>query len=704
MARGAPRPVTDLQMLRKAQRSKLVVVALLAAAGVAAAVYSSSGPEGRSDDPAAIFVVRSGERAPVDGAKGEPARLGFDPYAPTLRRLGFTVTEGSFDNFVARARERIADADDSDIEAILRLADWTGHAYVAFEDPAALDLSELDLVGATVDASTGFAVISVGDYGSPRTLTVPASRSSAHRGRELDLLTALFAQRPLVEVADPEAKDPHEIFALRTRLEFALERLAEIQAADENLAAARQRTRARLLEGERGAPTPTLLGASERDAPLESVIPIALADGGILSFVRPVELVTDDGVATRVAPGETWQLYYNPPGTDAAADRQRCTSLRGGEVKVAADTARFRFAVAGDALLIDDGETPRLYTLAGQVGATRAPCSFVELGPARFLAGNRGNLGVPHGSGAVARTHEEGGAHVVSVLDLTTPTPQLTELLRTPESVELREPVWLDARHLAAPIHERDGQFAGVALLSRDHPGELVLIPADAFEDAEEVWQVAAVPPGPDGIIQAATADAPRVAARLVVAAARSFSSARLHRLDLSLTYEELFRAALAFDVDRGDARLAEVDVAADDDVALALDEAAPPEGEPKVIYDEPRPSGFTDHFSIGPRVHVFWPFADAAVLLDEHTGVTDPSVSPDGARVVFQIDLGHEGHEIAALPLVGEGGLAVLTDNDLDDHTPVFTADGARVVFRTRYKLERTTWALTAGRVLPAR
>ena len=91
---------------------------------------------------------------------------------------------------------------------------------------------------------------------------------------------------------------------------------------------------------------------------------------------------------------------------------------------------------------------------------------------------------------------------------------------------------------------------------------------------------------------------------------------------------------------------------------------------------------------------------------LTEEGSVADPVVSADGRWVAFVVsNLESErdnDYEVGVAPLSGEGGQRLLTRNGLDDHAPVFSGDSKRVIFKTKYPIERTTWTLTTGRALP--
>ncbi|MCB9749998.1 MAG: hypothetical protein H6713_08350 [Myxococcales bacterium] len=688
MALASDRARSDLDILRKAQRSKLVVLGAMLTGIVGVAVLTRGGPIGKSDEPSSVFVVRSGD-----------ARFG-----PALRGLGFTVVEGDLDYFVTQAAEHQPDFEGSDVEKTLNLADWSGHAFVAFESPHALGLGapssfssyEITLAedNAPVDASTPFAVVSVGNYGFPHMLTTPRARSGAHVGHELDLLTALFQQHPLREAADEAAKSPHEIFALRTRLQAALERLDEITAADETMARIQENTRRALTDEDRGAGEgPRLLGALD-----ESVNPvIALADGSILTVTRSIDIRSRNGLTADIDLGRAWEFKYLPPGARDPEARATCSSLYGGAILQQGQRPRFRWSAGGEALLIDDGTTPRVFTLApaSADAPPPAPCSFVDRGTVPHTRGDRRNLGIPNAQGVVARAFQDGDTVVITA---SAPGGEVIELARAGASlVEFGSPVWLDERHVAVVggarlVAEddatnaglpaallREGAMAGVFVLSLDHPGEALLIPAHVVEDSPSIWQIAAVP---------RASETPA----LVLTAPASVEQARLYRLDMPAPYAAVFDEAL--------------------EAAARAEPEAPPSKTNMTVKTDIEPAaedwspvlqevGLLGRAHAGPQVHVYWPGVTAITSLGART-VTDPVVSRAGDTVAAQIDAGRFGYEIGVIDLnTPNAEFTLLTQNELDDHTPMFTADGAQVVFRTRYKIERTTWKMTAGRAV---
>ncbi len=697
MALAPDRARSDLDILRKAQRSKLVVLGVMLTGIVSVAVLTRGGPIGKSDQPASVFVVRSGD-----------ARFG-----PALRDLGFTVVEGELDYFLEQAELHTPDFEGSDVEKTLHLADWSGHAFVAFEDPSALGLDapssfsayplELADDNAPVGEATHFAVVSVGNYGFPHLVTTPRERSSAHTGHELDLLTALFQQSPLRETADETANSPHEIFALRTRLQAALERLDEITAADETMTRIQENTRRALadepfdLDGDgRDEPGPQLLGGLD-----ESVNPvIALADGSILTIVRPIDITSRNGLTADISLGRTWEFKFLPPGETDPAKRERCSSLLGGELVQQGARPRFRWSTRGDALLIDDGKTPRVFTLAQAAAGepSPAPCSFVERGAVPHTLGDRRNLGAPHKTGAVARSFLDDGAIVITV---TRPGGEVIELARADNTfAEYSSPVWLDDRHVAVsgrvrlldevdqPVRGlpaellREGVISGLHVFSIDHPGESLLIPAHVLEDAASVWQIVALPERDDK-------------PRLALTAPTDVQDAHLYQLELPESFPSLFERAVA------DARANEPAPAGTSPAPAAK----PRDGEAEAAEWSPvlQDAGFMARGHAGAQVHVYWPGVTAVTRLGERP-VTDPAVSLAGDKLVAQLAAGRFGYELGVLDLnAPNASFQFITHNDLDDHTPMFTADGARVVFRTRYKIERTTWKMTAGRIVDA-
>ena len=620
---GADR--SDLEVLQNNHRAKLGVIAALVAAAAGAWWFTRGGPIGAPEEGSSVLIVHRGDYR----------------YRFAMEELGFKVLEGTQAAFEAKAKEAMPDYEGAGAAAILRLADYGGYAFVAFERPGEVDFGGVEVTGGipTFTADQRFAVISAGDYAFPHRLTVTQPRSELVPGVDLDLLTALFAQDLLARTMDEDdpRKATPEVLILRSRLERAIDRVRTIAEAERTVGKIEESSRALLVEAERGEPRPRLLGGLH-----ESIHPIPLADGGILTPSRVARFVSKNGLSADLDLDDTWRFLYQPAGAGADG-RVTCTSLLDGELAQGGRRPRFRSSPAGDALLIEAGGTARLFRLE----AARGPCQFSALGALPPLAHRDDDPGAPHRSGWAARARHEQGAPGDAVLELVRPgdEPPL-DLIRSAE-ISLGTPVWIDDDHLAIVGRSRAGVGGqGVLVVSRSHPGLALEIGPQALGGSFDAYEVAAAPGG----------EAPR----LVISGAGPHLH-RLYRVDLPGPLPPLF--------DEARARLggAERDlhvVALDPSrlvVAQLTDEGAA--SEPVVS-----PDGSTVAFAVSR-------------LESERDG----------------------DDEIAAVRLDGEGGARVLTRNGLDDHTPLFTADSREVVFRTKYPVERTTWTLTTGRAVPS-
>ena len=267
---GADRSQTDLEVLRSSHRGKFVTLGvLLAAAGGLWWFYNRTGPIGNDEDPSHVLVVTQ-------------SHVRYKPY---LEQWGFVAQEGRQLTMEDEAKKKFPDEAIAGVPAILKLADWAGYAYVAFENPKSVDFAGLEVEGGipSFEPYHRFAVVSAGDYAFPHKLTVNAKPSDVMRGADLDLLSALFAQEPLAGTLREDPKNPPEVMVLRGTLEEGLQRLAAVKDAESTVAKIADKARALLVDKEQTEPKPAMLGGIH-----ESLNAIALADGSTLVLARQV--------------------------------------------------------------------------------------------------------------------------------------------------------------------------------------------------------------------------------------------------------------------------------------------------------------------------------------------------------------------------------------------------------------------------------
>lgn len=620
MTGSAERSSSDLEALRASNRGKFIAIAavLAGAAGALAWWYGRSGPIGNKEQAERVLVV--------------PAK--HWRYKPYLEKWGFVPQEGRLDTFVDELKEKLPDATETGVPAVLKLADWAGYAYVAFEDPAGLDFSGLTIDGGvpTFEKHHRFAVVSAGDYAFPHKLTVNARPSEIMNGPELDLLSALFAQEPLASTLRDDPKNGPDVIVLKTKVQEGIHAFTAIADAEATVAKIADKARALLVDKEQGKPAPTLLGHVH-----ESITPFALADGGTLLLVRKARFSSSTGFNADLDLDSTWNFFHVAPGADPLTGRTPCAGLLGGTLDDTGRRPSFRASPNGDALLVHDDGKSQVFKLE-RGGA----CNFTALGEITVPMFRGEDPGEPHRSGKVARARNDGPESVVYVVK---PGEDVAlELVRT-AAIGFQLPTWLGDDHLAvAGSPDQEDLRDGVYLLSPSHPDKALRIDAINFDAATGIRQVAAAPDGPQG-------------PRLLVTTWGE--RAGLYRVDMTKPLADLFTETLA--------------------AAAKLD-------QPQAVRDGMEPLVATIDTS-------GWSFTR---ISGDEGNILDPVASPDGALVAFTT-----GEEIAVVPLQG-GPLRILTNNALEDHSPMFGADSKQVVFRTRFPIEKTNWWLTTARALP--
>jgi hypothetical protein len=574
-------------------------------------------------------------------------------YKPYLEGWGFAAQEGRAQTMEDEAREKMPDLQVTGAPAILKLADWAGYGYVVFENPGKVDFAGLEVEGGlpSFEPWHRFAVVSAGDLAFPHRLTVNARPSEVLRGPEFDLLSALFQQEPLAGTLRDDPKNTPEVMVLKGKLSEGIERLNDVKDAEGLVAKISEKARALLVDKEQGDPKPALLGQIH-----ESLNAIALADGGTLVMSRQVKFSAATGYNADLELGNTWEFSYLPAGAEPGAERTPCTSLMGGSLEESGKRPNFRFSPQGDVVLVHVDGASQVWKL--DPGADRKTCNFVHLGNIGVPLVRGEDPGEPHVSGQVARVRGDGADAVLSVVK---PGEELAvELLRS-QAIGLRMPAWVDAEWVVVPGFPGGDDEAPEALYfaSPAHPDQVLKLDALALDASTVIHQVAPAPAGPNG-------------PRILVTASKD-GSQRLFRLDAPGPLAALFADALA---------------------------AGEKAGKPQAVVD-----------GVEPWVLPLDGASFTATVLTREGWVEDPVAAADGSAVVFQvrdIDNGildaDSRREIAVVGLDGQSPLRLLTRNGLEDHTPMFSADGKTVVFRTLFPFEKTNWKLTTARSVPAR
>jgi hypothetical protein len=489
---------SDLETLQRSGRGKYILLGVLLVGALGAAGYSflHRGGTGNPEDPGKVLVVTRG------------TRVGF---SVVLKDVGFEAAEGTLPAWVNKAKDEVPELDADGVAAVMELADRFGWGYVAFETPAEVDFSgiEIDELPA-IDADTKWAVVSAGDFAFPHVMTVSPPPSKVMRDGSVPLLQALFAQEQLHELQDPKTV-PVERLQLRERVEEAMHRLEQVPAAERMAEKIVLQVREQLTEGERAEPKPTLIG----DA-LESGSTHPLPDGNLLTVSRSLELVSRDAVRADLDLAKQHRFSFGAVMADPAT-RTTCTGLAGGEREVG-DLSSVLWSPDGSVAVLDtlaDGET--LWSYDPSQGA----CGWKR---SHSLAKHRPGLdgrAMPWRTGHVARLGHVDGLGVISVV-----APDGTEqVLGMLESTRLADLVWLDDEHLAASAYYEVDGTAWVALASTREPMKLLLIPAGVLEGATALGELARVPE------------------RNAIVVAASSSAEKLYRLDLPAGLSALFAA-----------------------------------------------------------------------------------------------------------------------------------------------------------------
>jgi hypothetical protein len=515
---ASDRSQTDLEVLSSSHRGKFITLGvMLAAAGGFWWFMNREGPIGNDEDPSRVLVVSA-------------SHIRYKPY---LEQWGFIAQEGQAQTIEEEAKRQLPDMKETGVAAVLKLADKTGYAYVAFEHPAQVDFSGLEIEGGlpTFEPHHRFAVLSAGDYAYPHKLTVNPKPSEVMRGVDLDLLSALFAQEPLASTLRDDPKNPPEVMLLRGTLQEGMHRLEAIKDAERTVAKIADKARALLVDKEQADPKPAMLGGIH-----ESLNGVALADGSTLVLGRQVHF-SSTGYKAELELDRNWEFSYLPagsasfaaPGAARGSERTPCPTLMGGTLEETGSRPIFRFSPRGDAVLVHTEGVSQVWKL--DHGDGKPACNFVLAGKVGVPLARGEDPGEPHRSGMVARGRFDGDDSVVYVVKPNEEVP--TELVRSP-SIRFDPPAWIADEWIAAAGYATGAETGGMYLMSPAHPDHALRLDAMALDASTAVHQIAPAPDGPNG-------------PRLLVTAS-SERGQRLFRVDVARPWNQLFTDTLAAD------------------------------------------------------------------------------------------------------------------------------------------------------------
>ena len=379
--------------------------------------------------------------------------------------LGFDSITGTFEAW----QEEIAEQDDKKVAAdlglvdLLEFADLFGYGYVVIENPqrfadeiAAL---ELDEDGATELGSSGYAVLSVGDFADPHQLAVEPPQSMVQFDLGQRLIRTLFAHPRLGQVLDAGAA-PSDIQAARLKLDKAIRTFEQLATHEERAAEVVSGLETELA---------SFNGARVLHEPLAGASAYALSDGRVILRSDRLHFTADESGLGLQSSAEFW-LHAIPAGVPASADaRVACPELLGGGGQRHM-ISRMELSVERDAMFVlERGGTGTMFVFDAAAG----PCGLREAGKLSFTEPDNTYMAVMRRGIAMRQIDDIEQLHIdVYLLD------------ESPRTISLDAPgfdsssslVWLDERRLVNLVDLADGQPA-LVIVDLDRSETPLLLP-----------------------------------------------------------------------------------------------------------------------------------------------------------------------------------------------------------------------------------
>lgn len=657
--------LTNIRMVTPKGPRIFLGAVLLATLGAAAWWFTRpTGPVGEPEDPRKLLVV------------------GKDPdVASTLREIGFLAEPGAFDALAAEGAQQGAKG--TGIAAILHLADLRGIGYVAIEDPAShgIDLT-VTADSHAVTAKHRWAVFSVGDLGMPPKVTVDEG-SELPLPSYVELLRAAFGQVRLANTLFADNQLPMDAVDLHRNIKPAVDLYAAYAVLDKRVTKDLRRRTEALVDAEEATPKPAVLARALEDNEV-----LALGDGTVLSFVHAWRLESPRDVEVALQPAAEVELWFHPPGSTDLDARKRCGSLRGGTLALGG--TEMIGSPAGDAFLVESESGLELWAVDAKAGA----CAFVRKGVVPRPLDGEYSWGVPHAAGKVLRPAMPLGELAIDVWATDADKPQT---LAIAGCNQMDDPVWLDEEHFAiscgyTPQEPEVDDPYGDELEEGEEPeeptaapapvpaqawiylvriadGKVVAIPGTLLGEHTGIYELSAVPSGK----------------ALDLLALRPWGG-KLLRLRGTKDHRQLFA-----DAEATFAMLGELDAKAAADAAKLLEAqlAAEAKGLPLPVPAPPpadavpapllRPA----FVPVGAMVAALPEAGFTASPIEVGGELADLALSPDGTRIVFTTE---RGHEVRVLTLDGGASTTIAKTQVATHAEPRFTADGKAVAFTSSF------------------
>jgi hypothetical protein len=614
----------DAEVLSWGFRSRLALLMLLIVGALAAAMWSGLRDQGvgEPEDRRKLMVVTQ------PGSEAD--------YHAVLERGGFVIEVGEFAAWEDDAAVQLPESEAQGVALLLEYADLRGFGFVVFEAPAKLDFSGIDLEPSLdeieqLDARE-YAAVSVGDLAFPHRLAVdevgepPLLRVPGHAALEAVL------EQPAVYAREDDDRPTVAELQHEAAIEMA-RRMSERPATFEQTIANAGAMIERRLSVD--ADARTLVGPFATG----SAVP---TPEGVLLVHHALDIYSDDALTLEQGVGETLHFEWLD---DAALARVResgestptpCPSLAAGSIQMRRGP-QIEAAVDGSALAISTRDEPmiiwRKLAQPGCAWAEQARISSssaldeqeIVLAP-RFTAGPDGLDG--QGRSMMAEFGDDG-------------TQALVRLWLTPQPSGVEEPIEL----LRLPV----GIFKALAFIDDVHLVALARVPLPSEEQTASQRH--------EFFLH--LLDRRRPGAHLRIPA-EFFAGER------SVRELAVVRPAVEGEGPRFAATLVADGV--DTELAVLTIGAA---AWQRFVDGEPDP---TELFTLTPEE------LDMRSL-ERAPAIAALAVGPEG--IVHALANGATPAEIVVHPLDG-GPERQLTNNELVDTLPHFTADGRAVVFVT--------------------